>query len=153
MHVYFLKKRPQLLVALIISAVLFLAALTKLFFPRPAFILLDRTVAIFEIIFICFLLAFHRRWHMWLACLGLFATWAGFSFFWLLWGQPCGCLGNWATPPPGVLFGIDLILAALGARMLYRFKPKGFRLALLSALFLSILGFLAAYGFYKYIFK
>lgn len=140
-------------VTLLVSGVLFLAAWAKLFYPRVAFTLLDRWVGGFELFLAVALLLAYREWRGWVVLLEIFALWAGFSLFWLLRGLPCGCLGNWATPPPGLTFGIDLVFIALSAWAIWCLEPKRVSLALFLSLPTSFFGFLAASLFYHLFFK
>lgn len=77
-----------LILSYVIALILIIAAIAKLSSPVTAFPDVDYAAGIFEIILSLALIAFFSRWEMW-ALMGIvFASWGGFSFFWVLWGCP-----------------------------------------------------------------
>lgn len=117
--------KTPLILSFIISAILIVAAIAKMRAPTAAFPDVSYATSIFEIFFSLILILFFSHWEMWALAAIIFASWAGFSCFWMVFGIPCSCFGSWALLPPGILFTSDMgfvVLSALMASHLGAFK-------------------------------
>lgn len=140
-----------LILSFILCLILMGAAIAKLTAPVAAFPDVEYAAAIFEIGLSIALLSFSSHWEMWGVAGIIFASWAGFSLFWLLWGIPCGCLGSLVIWHPGILFGMDIAFISLSIFMLRRLGAQYAQLSkiLLFCLPMAILGFILAHSLYS----
>jgi hypothetical protein len=133
-----------LVTAVVIAIILTMTAFAKLFYPSDVLKVLDFCTGLFELVFLCTLLFFHRFWQMWAFCSCLFATWGGYSLYWAIKGLPCGCMGKLMPLPKEVALGLDTLFVAVSLFLVYNLSKKRGRLSkLLLFVIISVLG-----GFY-----
>jgi len=114
----------SLILSFFVSLMLIIAAIAKISSPVTTFPDIDYAAGIFEIFLAFALITFFSHWEMWALTAIIFASWGGFSFFWLLWGVPCSCLGSWILLHPGISFTSDVLLVALSALMIRRLGAR-----------------------------
>ncbi len=138
--------------SLFVGLILLIAAFSKLFFPSDLLITFDRLIAIFEVMLVASLVLFHDEWKSWALIAPIFMLWAGYSFFWMLWGLPCGCLGKLVHLPSGLTLSLDILffITALWLATLLG-AGKRLKLVLLAAVGGVPVGFFIAYGVYRYL--
>lgn len=105
--------RISLYSALVVAILLGLAALAKWLYPLPQSLFLNKIAIVSELLAAFLLLVFHRSVIAWSIISLLFSLWLGYSLFWLVYHEPCGCFGALGGIPKGVAFGLDLFLLAL----------------------------------------
>jgi len=129
--------------SLFVGIILLVAATGKIFFPVPSFVILERFVGLFEVLFCLVIFFLRNRWQLWLAAAVIFAGWEGFAFYWIKVKLPCPCMGAMLPMPKGFAAILDLIFyfgsyalaALLGA------KRKFIYLSLISSLLAGLIGF------------
>lgn len=95
-------------------AILFLAsALAKWVFPSHLPLYLDQVTAILEILAAALLLIFHRRAWSWASLTVLFSLWLGYSLFWFIRNENCGCFGEALPISAGITATVDAIVLGL----------------------------------------
>ena len=123
-----IKNSAALVVAILITAVLGLAAAGKLLGARENEFFFgtdfkfDHVIAVGEIVMILLVLALHRWKYIWPAVAVMFSGFFGYAMYWTLTeGKPCGCFGELWEPPLGVSMGIDIAAAisAVGLMIAY----------------------------------
>lgn len=134
-------------VALSASLVLQFAAVAKVLGPNPKTfliqpgqygfehgLLLDYAVAVGELVIVLLLMAWHRcRW-VWPLVAMMFAVFAGYSLYWTIRGEKCGCFGKLWEPPLGVTLGIDIAMVFLSLMIAGAMRvPKGLIAMMLAA--------------------
>lgn len=110
-------------VALAASLILQFAAVAKILGPNPKLfliqpgqhgfehgVLLDYVVAVGEMLVVMLLMAWHRSRFIWPLVSMMFAVFAGYSLYWTLRSEKCGCFGKLWEPPLGVTLGIDIAM-------------------------------------------
>lgn len=149
--VNYMTKRQQkilqitaLVSALLIAGILTITAFAKLFYPSDVLRILDFSTGIFELIFLCVLVIFHRFWQIWAFCACVFSSWGGYALYWAIKGLPCGCMGKLMPLPKEVALGLDSFFALLSLFLVYCLSNKRGRLS--KCLFFVI--FSALGGFY-----
>ncbi len=113
-------------VALSVSLVLQFAAVGKILGPNPKVfllqpgeyglksgLLLDYAAAAGELVFVLLLMAWHGRKFVWPLVSMMFAGFAGYSLYWTIRNESCGCFGVLWTPPLGVTLALDIGLALI----------------------------------------
>lgn len=114
-------------VAVLVSLLFQFAALGKVMGPNPNVylfkagqvglfkdgLLLDYAAAGAQFVFVLLLMAWHRRRFVWPMVAFAFAALAGYSLYWTLRGEKCGCFGKLWEPKPGVSVAIDVGMAVL----------------------------------------
>ena len=144
---------PRLLscAACLIAVVLLIAAAGKFFAPAPAFVHLDRSISLFEVVLAVLFVWFRKSVWMWIGAASLFALWGGYALFWYCVQLPCGCMGAKLALPSlfSLLFDGFFLLFSLFAVYFLGVK-KG---ALCSLVCLSPLlaggGFVIAQGIFQ----
>jgi hypothetical protein len=129
----------SLLIALLLSFVLFIAAIAKIVSPEYQIKNLDLAVGIFEILVACTVLLFCKKKWLWVGVALILASWCGMALFWTIHDLPCGCFGSLDSLPRGTTFLFDLLFWALALLLsaLLGISRKGLILLILvSALFL-----------------
>lgn len=111
------KKSIHFIFSVVVGLLITVAVVGKLFFPSDRLRSFDYSVSIFELGLLCALIFFSRKWAMWLVLSLVFASWAGYAFFWMHVGQPCGCLGKIVEFPPMFSFAVDIGIWALSLIM------------------------------------
>ncbi len=122
----FLACSSAFIVALAASLILQFAAVAKVLGPNPKLlliqpgqygfeqgVLLDYAVAAGEFLVVLLLMAWHRSRLVWPLVSMMFAVFAGYSLYWTLRGEKCGCFGKLWEPPLGVTLGIDIAMVFL----------------------------------------
>ncbi len=101
----------------------------------------EHGVLIAEVVILALVLALHRRWFTWVGVAVLFAGFSGYTFYHVISGGSCGCLGAW-TPPSPVMFAIDLaaVLMAVGLAYLARAPRHLLAAGVFAALSASFVG-------------
>jgi hypothetical protein len=142
----------HLILSFILSLILIVAAIGKLSSPVAAFPDVDYAAAVFEVGLALGLIAFSARWEMWALAGIVFASWAGFSLFWMTTGLSCTCLGSWMIVHPGITFASDLAFIGLSGVMVRRLGASFPQLAHvgLFCLPISMIGFIIGYSLYSY---
>jgi hypothetical protein len=113
-----------LALTILIVAILLFTAYAKIFYPMRFVEKLQMSAGVFEVIFAGLLIAFYRKWWIWIAAMAVFGAWGGYTYFWMISKLPCGCMGEFYAPPTHVTFFVDLALfiasavaaVALGAK-------------------------------------
>ncbi|MFM9956572.1 MAG: MauE/DoxX family redox-associated membrane protein [Phycisphaerales bacterium] len=135
----FLTSTFAFIVALAASLVLQFAAVAKVLGPNPKTfliqpgqygftdgVLLDYVVAVSEFVIVLLLMAWHRRRFVWPLVAMMFAVFAGYSLYWTVRGEKCGCFGKLWEPPLGVTLGIDIAMVFLSLMIAGAMRvPKG----------------------------
>ncbi len=130
--------------AVVIGVILTITSFAKLFYPSDVLKTLDFSTGLFELVFLCTLLLFHRFWQMWAFCSCLFAMWGGYSLYWAIKGLPCGCMGKLMPLPKEIALGLDTLFVAVSLFLVYNLSKKRGRLSkLILFVLISVLG-----GFY-----
>jgi hypothetical protein len=122
----FLASFSAFTVALAASLILQFAAVAKVLGPNPKLfliqpgehgfangVLLDYVVAVGEFLAVLLIMAWHRWKFVWPLVSMMFAVFAGYSLYWTLRGEKCGCFGKLWEPPLGVTLGIDIAMVFL----------------------------------------
>lgn len=137
------KKSILFVVSGAIGLLILAAVIGKLFFPSDRLRSFDYSVALFELGLLCALIFFSRKWSLWLALSLVFASWAGYAFFWMQVGKPCGCLGKMIEFPAVLSFSIDVAIWALSLMMSGALGAKGKTLfwAIVAAFFAGPCGY------------
>lgn len=138
----------------ILSLILIFAAIGKLTSPVAAFPDVDYAAAVFEVGLAAALIIFSARWEMWALAGIVFASWGGFSLFWITTGLSCTCLGSWMILHPGITFAADLGFIGLSGWMIYRLGASSRQLVHIGlfCLPISMIGFVIGYSLYAYYF-
>lgn len=141
--------------AFILTIILYFAAIAKIVYPSDIIAKFAFPVAIFEIVLASALLIFFYMKEIWVITALVFASWEGYSLFWLIRGLPCECMGKLITIPPGisiaaniVIFAVSLYLAsALGV------KKKQIKSLLFYSIFAVLFGVIIAYSVFSVYFN
>lgn len=143
-----IKRYKHLLFSILFAVVLLFTAFAKITYPNEALTDFFLGVGVFEAVLALALIYYSTRIELWVVAALVFAVWAGYSLFWLIWGLPCECLGQMMELPPGASLVADIafygsaiyVLRLLGANL------KQIHFLYLFSFFMTILGFLIGYG-------
>lgn len=119
-------RAPAFVVALAVCLILQFAAVSKILGPNPKVLLLqpgqygltnglllDYAAGAAELVVVLFLMAWHRCRGVWPLVSMMFASFAGYSYYWTARGEKCGCFGSLWQPPIGVTLAIDIAVMLL----------------------------------------
>ncbi len=139
--------------AVIVASILILAALAKGLFPSPfpQPFHLGTVAVVIELAAAILVLSFHRSAAVWQMLSLLFSFWLGYSFFWLIQNQSCGCFGALGTASSGLALGLDLFMIALSWMNMVNFgvATKKILTTIVCAVLVAVMGFwLGTYAFY-----
>jgi len=150
-------------VALLVSLLFQFAAVGKVMGPNPNIylikagqsgwfkdgLLLDYAAAGAQFVFVLLLMAWHRRRFVWPVVVFAFAALAGYSLYWTLRGEKCGCFGKLWEPKPGVSVVIDvgMVVLALLVSLALRTGRAAIAAVLVFALAFGGVGYSAAQQF------
>ncbi len=135
-----------------LSVVLLGAAVLKFFSPAEGVRLFEKSVAVAELLLALVFVLFYEKIFIWVGAGFLFAGFAGYAFFWVTHGLPCGCLGRWVRVPSFVTFFFDLGCVLVGwlfGIKYYSLKRRWFCLFLL--VFCGISGYLLGKYLYNHV--
>ena len=136
-----------------ISSIVLLAAYGKWFHPAELLMGWDRTISLFELLFVVFLLYFRNSWTMWMIAAVIFAAWGGYASCWCQVHLPCHCMGvNLRIPTVLSVFldGVFFVLALYFVYVLGKSKRRVY-LTLLLAVLGVVLGWVVSSSIYKQI--
>jgi hypothetical protein len=138
--------------AIVIGIILVIAAYGKIFHPIETLKIVDRSVAIFEILFLLAIFFFRNRWQMWLGAAVVFAAWCGAALFWFFLKLPCGCMGSMIHMPTvcSILLDCLFFFSSLVVGYLLGAMGRSIYFSILCALFASLVGFAFSEWVYKY---
>jgi len=112
-------------IAVLVVALLAFTAYAKFVYPsaKPVIVeglnitldgkAFDRGIALFEVLILIGLLAFHRFAWVWLLNALFFGALAGYSCFKSWHGESCGCAGGLVEFPKYFMFGVDVVVVIL----------------------------------------
>ncbi len=99
--------------AIAIASILILAALAKWLYPQPQYFFLGKIAIFADGVIAVAVLLFYRKVITWQILSWVFSVWLGYSFFWLVQNQSCGCFGSMGTSSSALAMGLDLFMIAL----------------------------------------
>lgn len=105
--------RVPLISAIAIAILFFLAAIAKWLYPTHLPFHLDQMASTIEIGAAILLLIFHRRARAWALISVLFSLWLGYTLFWFIQNENCGCFGNVLEISAGITTVINAIAIGL----------------------------------------
>ena len=105
--------RANFFTALAIAILFFVSALAKWYFPSNLPLHLDEIAATFEVAAALMVLLFFRKAWVWAALTVLFSLWLGYSLFWFIRHETCGCFGNVLPLSAGITATVDAIVIGL----------------------------------------
>ena len=143
-------KGVSLLLLMLLSGVILMAAYGKMFFPSEDLYLLDFSVSLFEIGFLVFLILYRNRIEMWLIASMVFSCWGGYALFWYLVELPCSCMGAYITIPDGFSLSMDALFYVISLCMAFVLgaRKQLMLLSLLNAVLFTAGGFAFAKWIY-----
>ncbi len=137
--------------ALLLSSVILIAGLGKIFSPNDDRSILDMGVGFFEIGLIISLILCRNQIQIWLIASVVFALWGSYSLFWYLTELPCSCMGESIYVPHGFSLVIDILFFSLSFCTAYWLGAPKKNLTLL---FVNALIFMAGgYALAKWVFE
>ena len=140
--------RTEFFTAIAIAILFFVSALAKGFFPSDLPFQLDKIAIVLEVSTAVLLLFLYRRPWVWAALSTLFSLWLGYSFFWFLKNENCGCFGEVLPISSGVMAAVDAIAIGLSFWIWGKLEisPKKKMLFILIDGLVLLAGFLIAVG-------
>ena len=103
----------QLVSAIVIAILFFISAIAKGIYPTNLPLHLDAIAAAIEIVAAILLLIFYRRARAWALLSILFSVWLGYSLFWFIQNENCGCFGYALDISAGITTAINAIAIGL----------------------------------------
>ena len=108
-----LTMKASLISAICIAILLLTAAMMKCFYPTHLPFHLDCIAVSLEIGVAIFILIFHQKAWAWAFLSTLFSLWLGYTLFWFIQNENCGCFGNVLDKAAGITTAIDAIAIGL----------------------------------------
>ncbi len=105
--------KTSLTSALAVSILLLLAAIAKWLYPTNLPLHLDRIALGLEICVALLLPLIHRKAWAWAGISALFSLWLGYSVFWFIQNENCGCFGYALDISAGITTAINAIAIGL----------------------------------------
>ena len=142
-----LKTKISLCFAFLIAGIFLFAAVGKIFFPRENLKIFEISVGVFETLVVFLLFLYYKRWETWLLVALLFASWAGYAFFWMHAKLPCSCMGTMVEFPASFTFALDCFFwgASMGLSHFLGANSKKIRMALIVSPAAGIGGYFIAH--------
>jgi hypothetical protein len=101
--------KASITIALCIAILLLTAAVMKWLYPTHLPFHLDYIAASLEIGVAVLIIIFHRKAWAWAWLSVLFSLWLGYTLFWFIQSENCGCFGNVLSKAAGVTTAINTI--------------------------------------------
>jgi hypothetical protein len=139
--------RANFFTALAIAILFFVSALAKWYFPSNLPLHLDQIAATFEVVAALLVLLLFRKAWVWAALTVLFSLWLGYSLFWFIRHESCGCFGNVLPLSAGITATVDAIVIGLSFwnwGKIESAQPKKKMLFVLIDGLIMVIGFLIA---------
>ena len=105
--------RVTLVSAIVIAILFFVAAVAKWLYPTNLPFYLDQVAGTVEVCAAILLLLFHRRARAWALLSTLFSLWLGYTLFWFIQNENCGCFGYALDVSAGITTTINAIAIGL----------------------------------------
>lgn len=135
----------------LIAGLLLFAVIAKWLYPLPQPWYLEKIALYIEIIIVILLPIFFRRVQTWVLTLMVFSLWTGYSFFWFINREPCGCFGALGEYSAGISLGLDCLMLVLSCINIIGLggKTRTLLLSILCGGVLTIIGFwIGAFAFH-----
>jgi len=119
------------LFSLVLVGIFIFTAWGKIVYPVEQLKFLERGIGSLEIVLSIALILFYKKPLLWAGVSGIFSLWAGYSLFFVLSGEMCGCIGKLIEIPSVAFLIFDFVAVFLSqtfAYFLYRknLKARGY---------------------------